>query len=86
VKITHPFNYSQETAMNDSGGSDAGGRGTNIDERIKVNVSKQRVLKTWLSETTVFLRHADRDPNGFHLGMDWITKKCSWRRALHVLD
>ena len=56
--------------MNDSGGSDARRRGTNIDERIKVNVSKQRELKAWLSETTVFLRHADRDPNGFHLGMD----------------
>jgi len=26
--------------------------GDNIDERIKVNVSKQRVLKTWPSETT----------------------------------
>ena len=37
----------------------------NIDERIKVNVSKQREVKTWPSETTVFLKHADRDPNGF---------------------
>jgi hypothetical protein len=86
VKITHPFNYSQETAMNESGGPDARGRGTNIDECIKVNVSKQRELKAWLSETTVFLKHADRDPNGF-LSPDGLdNQKCSWRRALHILD
>jgi hypothetical protein len=38
--------------------------GNNVNIRA-VNVSKQREHKTWLSETTAFLKHADRDPNGF---------------------
>jgi hypothetical protein len=32
---------------------------------IHVNISKRREHELWLSETTVFLKHADRDPNGF---------------------
>ena len=41
-------------------------QGDNFDkERIHVNVSKRHEHKVWLSETTVFLKHAERDPNGF---------------------
>jgi hypothetical protein len=41
-------------------------QGDNFDrERIHVNVSKRHEHKLWLSETTVFLKHAERDPNGF---------------------
>jgi hypothetical protein len=41
-------------------------RGDNFDkERIQVNVSKRHEHKLWLSETTVFLKHAERDPNNF---------------------
>lgn len=40
--------------------------GDNFDkESIHVNVSKRHEHKLWLSETTVFLKHAKRDPNGF---------------------
>ncbi len=40
--------------------------GDNFDkESIHVNVSKQHEHKLWLSETTVFLKHAERDPSGF---------------------
>lgn len=34
-------------------------------ECININVSKWHEHKLWLSETTVFLKHAERDPNGF---------------------
>jgi hypothetical protein len=33
--------------------------------RIDLNVSERHEHKLWLSQTTVFLKHADRDPNGF---------------------
>lgn len=40
--------------------------GDNFDkESIHVNVSTRHEHKLWLSETTVFLKHAKRDPNGF---------------------
>ena len=40
--------------------------GDNFDEQsIRVDVSKGHEHKLWLSEITVFLKHADRDPNGF---------------------
>jgi hypothetical protein len=39
--------------------------GGNSDEaRIKLNLSRQREHEMWLSETTAFLKHADRDPDG----------------------
>lgn len=34
-------------------------------ERIHINVSKGHEHKLWLSETTVFLKHANRDPDNF---------------------
>jgi hypothetical protein len=41
-------------------------QGHNFDkECIHVNVSEQHEHKIWLSETTVFLKHAERDSNGF---------------------
>jgi hypothetical protein len=41
-------------------------QGDNFDkESIHVNVSKRHEHELWLSETTVFLKHAKRDPNGF---------------------
>lgn len=41
-------------------------QGDNFDkDLINVNVSQQRERKTWLLETTAFLKHADRDPKGF---------------------
>ena len=40
--------------------------GTNLaKERIRVHVSKEKEHKLWLSETTVFLKHAERDPDAF---------------------
>jgi hypothetical protein len=41
-------------------------QGHNFDkEHIQVNVSEEREHKIWLSEITVFLKHANRDPDGF---------------------
>ena len=41
-------------------------QGHNFDkECIHVDVSKRHEHKIWLSETTVFLKHAERDSNGF---------------------
>ena len=41
-------------------------QGDNFDKgRIQVNVSKRHEHKLWLSEVTVFLKHANRDPDGF---------------------
>lgn len=34
-------------------------------EWIDVNISKRNEHKLWLAETTAFLKHAERDPNGF---------------------
>lgn len=43
--------------------------GGNFDkENIHVNVSERHEHKLWLSKTTVFLKHADRDPDGFLSG------------------
>jgi hypothetical protein len=40
--------------------------GDNFDKRsIRVDISKKEEHELWLSETTVFLKHADRDPKGF---------------------